>query len=174
MFEDLVPQASFEVGLHLREVEVGAAALLDLDLAGGREVEREVDERTGGLLTVDEDVLLGHVPAAGAHDDSRQLLVGGELVFLALGRSEVDVASERVEQVDLALDDRVPLRGVRVFLIGQPHLCAGVERVDRHLLVGRAGDLDAAVFEAGCRRCDLPGGIVADLGGLGEEVEVLA
>src|SRR5690625_149485 len=52
-------------------------------------------------------------------------------------------------------------------------LRAGVERVDRHLLVRRSGDLDATVFEPRRRGRDLPAGIVADLSGLRKEVEVL-
>lgn len=45
-----------------------------------------------------------------------------------------------------------------------------VERVDNHLAVGRAGNLDAAVDKAGGGRRALPGGILADVLGLGEEV----
>src|SRR5699024_6498465 len=50
---------------------------------------------------------------------------------------------------------------------------AGVERVDRHLAVGRTGDLHAAVGDARGGVGDLPALVLADVLGLREEVEVL-
>ena len=80
------------------------------------------------------------------------------------------VPAHGVAQVDLAADDVAPVRGVRVLEVGQPHLGAGVQRVDHHLALGRPGDLDPAVGEVGRRRRDLPVA-GADVGGLGQEVE---
>ena len=168
-----VPQTGLEVRLHLGQVEVRAATLRDLLPTGGREVQREVDQRAGGDLAVDQEVLLLEVPAAGAHDDGRQLLVGAQRVRLALLGHEVDLAAGRVQEVDLAADDGVPRGRVRVLLVGQPDLRAGVERVDRHLLVRGAGHLDAAVLEAGRGRGDLPRVVLADRARLLEEVELL-
>src|SRR5699024_10094362 len=57
-----------------------------------------------------------------------------------------------------------------VLEVGEPHLGAGVEGVDRHLALGRAGDLDPAVEEVDrcCRHLPVA---VADLAGRVEEVQ---
>ena len=160
---------------HLRQVEVRAAALFNLLATGTCEVQHEVDDRTGDRSAVNEDVLFGHVPAAGAHDDGGQLFVGTQLVFLAgFFGNEVDFAVGCVKQVDLPADDGVPRGSVGVFLVCQPRLGAGVERVDRHLAVRGAGDLNTAVFQAGGGRRHLPGLVFADGLGLFEEVEFAA
>ena len=65
----------------------------------------------------------------------------------------------------------VPQRGVGVLEVGQPDVGAGVERVDRHLPVGRAGDLDPPVDQAGRGRRDPPGRVLADVRRLRQEVE---
>ena len=89
---------------------------------------------------------------------------GLQRVGLAAGAGEVDRAVERVAQVELAADHVVPERGVGVLEVGQPDLGARVERVDRHLPVGRAGDLDPAVHQAGRGRRDPPARVLADVG----------
>ena len=104
----------------------------------------------------------------------RTTMVAGcvaERVRLALGRGEVDPAGERVAEVELAGDHVVPERGVGVLEVGQPHLGARVQRVDRHLPVGRPGDLDPAVDQAGRGLGDPPGRVLADVLGLRQEAE---
>ena len=81
------------------------------------------------------------------------------------------IASRRLSWPSI---DVLPQRGVGVLEVGEPHLRAGVERVDGHLAVGRAGDLGAAVDQAGGVRRDPPGVVLADVLGLGEEVEAAA
>ncbi len=56
-----------------------------------------------------------------------------------------DRAPHRVAQIDLALDEIVPARRVRVLEIGHEDVGAGIQRVDDHLAIGRAGDLDVAI-----------------------------
>ena len=105
--EDVVPQASFQVGLHLGQVEVRAEAAA-LGLKGVvEEVQTEIEEGAGHGLAIDGDVLLLEVPAAGANDEGGQLAVGAELVFL-LALLEVDLATVGVVEVDLAVDHVVP------------------------------------------------------------------
>src|SRR6185437_1250784 len=84
-----------------------------------------------------------------------------------------DLAGPAVPQVDLALDHVGPGGRAGVLEVGHEHLRAGVEGVDDHLAVGRTGDLDAAVLEAGRLGLDRPVAL-ADLAGLGEEVGELA
>ena len=64
--EDVVPQPRLEVGLHLGQVEVRAAAARD-ELGGVvEEVEPEVDQRADERPPVEGQVLLVEVPAARA------------------------------------------------------------------------------------------------------------
>ena len=59
-------------------------------------------------------------------------------------------------QVLLAVEHVVPGRRERVLEVGHEHAGAGVERVDHHLALDRAGDLAATVLEVGGRRRHLP------------------
>ena len=113
------------------------------------EVETEVDQAARHRRSVHDDVFLGQVPAARPHDDRGEVLA--ERIGLALGRGEVDGAVEGVAQVELTHDDVGSRGGGRVLHVGQPDLGAAVEGVDGHLAVGRSGDLDATVDQAGRR-----------------------
>ena len=167
MREDLVPQAGLEVALDLREVVVGPEPELEQARPAAHDVHREVEQGCRDHLAVDEHVLLDEVPPARAGDDGGELVP--KLVALAVRSRELDRPVERVAQVDLALDHVVPAWGVGVLEVGQPDPGARVEGVDRHLAVGRTGDLDPAVDQAGRRRRHVPVGL-AHLARLGEEV----
>ncbi len=170
--EDVVPQPRLEVALHLRQVVVRARVATHQRLRVVEEVQPEVDQRADGRLAVDRDVPLGQVPAAWANDDRGECDVLPELVHPPVRIGERRSTAHRVDEVQLALDDVAPVRGVRVLEIGQPYLCAGVERVDHHLALGRPGDLDSTVAQI--LRCgsDLPlAG--TDVCGVGQEVEAM-
>ena len=147
--EDVVPQLRLVVGLQLGQVEVRPAAAGE-ELAGVvEEVQPEVDQRGDHRPPVDAQVLLVEVPAARPRHDHRDRVGVAQRVVLALGRGEGDRAADRVVQVDLAADHVDPVRGVRVLQVGEPDLGARVERVDRHLALGRPGDLDTTVLQVG-------------------------
>ena len=115
---------------------------------------------------------LFEVPAARADEEDGGLVV--ELVTLSGGRVvEGDGAADGVAQVELAVEQVLPGGRGGVFEVGHEDLRAGVERVDDHLAIDRAGDLDAAVEQVGGQRRDGPVG-VADVRGLGQEVGLLA
>ena len=146
--EDLVPQPRLEMALELRQVEVGPAAGGERGLRIEEEVEAEIEQRARHRLAVDDEMLLGQMPAARPDEQHRRL--GAELVVLAgLRVGEVDRPLPAVLEVDLALDDVRPGRRIGVLEVGHEHLRAGVERVDDHLAVDRAGDLDPAVEQVG-------------------------
>ena len=63
---------------------------------------------------------------------------------------------------------------MRTFEVGHERLRAAVQRVDDHLPICGAGDLDAPVLQARRGGRAEPGGVRADVRGLGEEVERLA
>jgi hypothetical protein len=169
--EHVVPQRGLVVRLHLRQVEVGAAAALEQFPGVVEEVQPEVDQRADRGGAVHRQVPLVQVPAAGAHHD-RRVRSAVQLVRL-LRRLQRDGAADRVVQVLLAVDHVGPVRRVGVLQVGQPHLGTGVERVDRHLALGRAGDLHPPVGEVG--RCGRDGPVAGpDLGRLGPETEPAA
>ena len=160
--EDLGPQARLEVGLHLGQVEVRPRALLQQPLGVAQQVEPGVDEGARHRLAVDAHVLLDQVPAARAHEQGGDVVA--QLVLAPVVARELDRALDRVGEVDLALDDVGPRRRQRVLEVGHEPARARVQRVDDHLAVDRAGDLDAAVLQVGRRGghapvalADLPG-----------------
>ncbi len=163
--EDVVPQACLAGVLQLGEVEVRAISGVDLPLRAVEEVQAEVHQRRRDGPAVDLQVLFEQVPAAGADDDGRR--VRSEAVLLAFGRGEVDAALDGVEQAELAVDDVVPDGGGGVLEVRHPHPGAGVEGVDRHPALRRAGDLHPAVLQARGRRGHAPVGVGTD-GGRGD------
>ena len=73
-------------------------------------------------------------------------------VVLAVRRDVARSCADRVAQVRLAVDEVRPGRRVRVLEVRHEDVRARVERVDDHLAVDRAGDLDAAVEQVGGER----------------------
>ncbi len=132
------------------------------------EVEAEVEERAGDEFAIDDEVALFEVPAAWAHEedggvfDERVVLVRGGVV-------EGDGPADGVDEIELAVEEVFPGGCGGVFEVGHEDACAGVEGVDDHLAVDRAGNLDAAVLEVSGDGCDGPWGF-ADLASRGEEV----
>ena len=145
--EDVVPQPGLEVALHLRQVEVGAGAVVERDLRARGHVQAEVEEASADRLAVDQDVPLGQVPAAGADHQGGDLVPEG--VALPLRRGEVDLPKQGVAEIELAADEVVERRRVAVLEVGHEDTGAGVEGVDDHLPVGGAGDLHAPVGQTG-------------------------
>ena len=176
--EHVVPEPGFLVGFDLRQVEVRAAPLFDERRGVVEEVQSKVHQASGCRNTdagaVDEvQVLLHQVPPTGAHHDGgRRALV--HRVVLSVVAGIVQRAAHGVEQGQLAADHVVPGGTRGVFLVGEPHVRAGVQRVDRHLPVGWSGDLHAAVFQTGTGPGDAPAVIRTDVLGFGEEAQVAA
>jgi len=98
------------------------------------------------------------VPPARPHDQRRQLALLRQGVRLppAPGSPVRDVAPQRVAQVGLPVERVLPRRRVRVFKVGHERGRAAVERIDDHLAVDGARDLDAAVDQAGRGRGAAP------------------
>src|SRR5215469_2672601 len=83
--------------------------------------------------------------------------------------SEGDRTVYRIDQIDLSFDQILPSRRVGILEIGHKDIGAAVQRIDHHLAVGWAGDLDAAVLKVRRDRRYLPFA-VADHLGLGQEI----
>jgi hypothetical protein len=112
---------------------------------------------------------LGQVPAPRSHEELRHGRF--EPVGLALRRVEREPAADSLVECRLAADDVRPRRRERVLEVGHEAAGAGVERVDDHLRLGRAGDLDPAVEQVRRRLRDAPGRVKAHGGRLGQEPE---
>src|SRR6185312_11649806 len=104
--EHVVPEPRFEVALHLGQIEVGAGALRDQRLCVVEEIEAEIEERSGDLLAVDEEMAFGKMPATRTDQEHRLLF--HELVALAFGARVSDIAADGLAQVDLAIDEVFP------------------------------------------------------------------
>ncbi len=169
--EDVVPEARLEVRLELGQVEVGSRATIEL-LAGVVEHHQpEVEEagRDGGAI--DRQVRLVQVPASRTDDERRYL--GIQRVGLLIGL-EGEAPAHRLVHCPLPGDHVVPGGGEGVLEIGHEDARAGVEGIDHHLRLDRPGDLHPPVVQVCRGRCDPPGRVVADRGGLGQEAGELA
>ncbi len=134
------------------------------------DVQPEVEEAGADGFPVDGEVFLRQVPAPGPHHQGGGLVV--EAVVLARGE-QLDRSLDCVLKVDLTDDQVVPGRGVGVFEIGHEDPGPGVQGVDHHLALHRAGDLHPPVGEGlgGLGHRPLA---MANVGGFGEEIRPLA
>jgi len=105
--EDVVPQSSLEVTLHLGQVVVGAGATLHELLCVVVEVDTEVEQTAGNGLAIDGEVLLLQVPATGTCNECGKCPVGTQLVLL-LALLEVDLPANGIVKVELSVDHVVP------------------------------------------------------------------
>src|SRR5437660_1429891 len=169
--EHLVPEASLQMALHLRQVEVRAGPASPKLLRVVEKVEPEVHQAPRDRYAIDDHVLLWQMPTAGPNQKGRSLPV--QAVFLPFGTRELQGPPHRIEQVQLALNDVPPRGRVRVLEIGHEHLGARVQGIDHHLPIGRPGDLDPSIVQVRGKRSDLPRPLT-DGGGLRKEVEHVA
>ena len=143
------------MALHLRQIKIGTASARDQLLRVVEKVQTEIEQAAGDRLAIDQHVLLHQMPAARPDEHKhRELLV--QFVFFPFRTGESNRAPDRIAQIDLALDHVAPSRRIRVFEIGHENLCAGIERVDHHLAIGRPGDLDPAIPDVGRNRRAFP------------------
>jgi hypothetical protein len=130
--------------------------------------QAEVEEAGRDRLAVDEGMTFAQMPAARPHHQRRGLVPEGVRL---LRQFERDRAARGVANVPLPFDDVRPRRRAGVLEVRHEDPRARVERVDHHLAVDGAGDLDAAVAQVHRRRRDAPGA-ASDVRRLGEEVRL--
>jgi hypothetical protein len=107
--EDIVPQSSLKVALHLGQVVVRAGATLDELLCVVVKVDTEVEQTAGDRLAINGEVHLLQVPATVACNECGKCPVGAQLVLL-LALLEVDLPANGIVEVELAVDHVVPCR----------------------------------------------------------------
>ena len=170
--EDVVPQARLEMALELRQVEVRArAAREQAPSRCGRRTARSRRCRRRSARRRSVTCFSGRCQPRGRTNSTAVFALS--LYALPSGEVKSIVRRTASHEVDLALDVVVPARRVGVLEVRHEDAGAGVERVDDHLAVDRAGDLDAAVGEVGRHRRARPVG-VADRARLGQEIGKLA
>ena len=142
----IVPERGFFHRLELGQVEV-RAAIACMQCAGVVKREQaKVDQCAGNRVAVYGDVPFRQVPAARAYHQSRR--VGADAVELALWGVEFQRAVDRVAQIDLAIQLIGKAGRGGILEVGHEHLRAGVQRVDDHLALDRAGDFHTAVLQS--------------------------
>ena len=159
------------MALHLGQIEIGTASTRDQFLRVVVKKQSKVEKAPGDWFAIDQHMLLRQMPAARPGHKHGDLLI--ELVLFSFGIGEINCAANGVAQIDLTFHHVPPGRRVRVFKIRHEDLCAGIQRVDNHLAIGRPGDFDPAVLDVARDRRTLPVAF-ADLFRLGQEVEPFA
>jgi hypothetical protein len=112
-------------------------------------------------------VLLDQMPSARPHEQRGDAVA--QPVRPSVRRLVGDRPAHGRLHVGLTLHDVLPQRRVRVLEVGHEDARAGVERVDDHLAVDGAGDLDAAILQVVGRGRDRPV-TLADRTGVGKKV----
>ena len=169
--EHVVPQPRLEMALELREIEVRSGPAFELLSRVVEEREAEVEQAARHGPIVHRQVAFGKVPAARPNQQRRGLV--REPVLASVGTRHLDRPADRVGEVDLSLDHVRPGRSVRVLEVGHEAARTAVQRVDHHLAIGGAGDLDPAVSQVRGRGRDPPLR-VPHVAGRFEEVRSLA
>src|SRR5262249_44653835 len=100
--ENIVPQASFAVTLHLRKVEVGTAATFYQFVRIVEEVESEIEKTCGHGFVAHQNMLFGKVPSARPDHQGRQLVA--QLVLFAFRALERQRLSHSFFEAQLSLD----------------------------------------------------------------------
>jgi hypothetical protein len=169
--KDLVPEARLQMALHLRKIKIRAGSALDQLFRVVEEIEPEIENGGRHRLSVDFHVLFLEVPSTRTHHECRSLAV--EPVFLTFGRTELDLLSNGIVEVDLAFESSRPGRRMGILEVRHEDVRARVQRVDDHLAIDWPGDLDTAVLKIlGNWRYDP--GTVAKVLSLLEEIGKLA
>src|SRR6266446_10815310 len=102
--------------LHLRQVEIWAAAVGDQMLCVVKEVETKVEKRGGDRLLIHFEMLFVEVPTSGTHHQGCDL--GVEAVLLPFRTGVSDRTGDGVSKVGLSLEVVVPGGRVGVLKIG--------------------------------------------------------
>ena len=70
--EDIVPETSLEMRLHLWEIEVWSGPGLDKLVGVVEEVEAEIEQTAGDGFPINREMLLLQVPSSGSSNERRQ------------------------------------------------------------------------------------------------------
>ncbi len=82
-----------------------------------------------------------------AYTTDQDCRVGLELINFSCFVGVTDSAIHRVAQVNLPFDHFAPVGRQRIFKIGHKDFHIGIERIDHHLALHRAGDLHTSILQ---------------------------
>jgi len=115
----LVPEPCLQVAFGLRQIEIRATSAVQQLASIVKEVQTEVHEGAYCRLAVHEHVPFVQVPATWTYHKSCETTFV-EPVGLAFRRLKGQAPAHRIGKCDLAGYDVRPMRGVRIFQVGQP------------------------------------------------------
>ena len=67
-FENIIPDARFEMALHFRQIKIRAAAARDQLLRVVEKIQTEIEQTARDRLAIDEHMFLDQMPAARTHE----------------------------------------------------------------------------------------------------------
>ena len=94
-------------------------------------------------MPIHQEMFFLEMPSTRPHQQRCHARI--EFVAFAFRTLVADGALDCVAQIELALKVVVPGGRIRILEIGHEDVGAGIQRVDDHLAVDRAGDLHAAI-----------------------------
>ena len=110
------------MALQLGQIEIGARSCVDQSTGVVEEVETKIEQARRNGRTIDEQMILRQVPTSRANQQRRYILI--EPVHSAVRVNEFNRALDRINQVDLALDEVAPSWSICVLEVGHKHPCS--------------------------------------------------
>ena len=120
-------------------------------------VQSKIKQRTGNGFALPGDMLFRQMQTPNAANQHGR--VWPELINLARLIGVADRAINGITQVNLPLDDFLPVRSQRIFEIRHEYFYIGIERVNDHFAFNRASDFNTAVLQISRDITDFPFGI---------------
>ena len=151
--QDVIPEPGLLVAFDFRQIEIRARATGNQLLGIVVEINCEIENSARDPSAIYKDMLFIQMPAAWPHQQHRGFLI--ELIGLAV-LLKPDGATNRIPQIDLALNLVVPVRGIGVLEVGHEGVCARVQGIDDHLALNRAGNFHTAALQILWQLADLP------------------
>ena len=142
--EDFTPPRRFLPGLGFRQIEIGAAAFRQQVLMVVEEVQRKVEQAARNRFSAPRNVFFWQMQTAYAADQHRRIRF--ELVNFTGFVGIADGAVDGVAQVDLPVDNFLPVRREGIFEVRHKYFDVGIHGVNHHFALYRAGDLYATIL----------------------------
>ncbi len=89
-----------------------------------KEEQAKVKNAAGHGFAVNQHMFFIQMPAPGPDDQCGRIV--DQLIVLALGRGKIDVAVDRIPEIDLTVDAVFPGRGIGIFKVGHEGFGSGV------------------------------------------------
>ena len=168
MAEHRVPQSCFFMAFHFRQIKPRRRPLRDNRLRIMKYIKPEIEQTARHRFAIHRHMRFRQMPTARADQQCRWLR-RNRVGFSGFLVGEIQRPRPAVPHIELAFDHIRPGRRGGILEIGHKHFCARIQRIDDHLAVNRAGDLNPAIQQIGRNRRNRPIAF-ADMLGLGKEI----